>query len=266
MDSVGNIEFIVRSNTARKMLLISGAFNFQNDRPQDEEKNLVRAENTLLAEMVAQYPDRLFGFCGLDPLKGYFSDELRRCINELGLHGVKLHLPISRIDLNNVTHVLALKGACRMAATEGIPLLIHNLSSGSGTAYAQFFIQEFFEPNKMLTVIFAHAGGGSSLTDFTINFLDEIGNYMEYQNRGHEIFFELSGIAVSSSDTDSEVFKHLADAIERIGTDRFLFGSDFPMRNSEKYLAELSAKLPISETSLHRIASNNIFDTLANHQ
>jgi len=46
--------------------------------------------NNRIAEMVNDYPDRLIGFGGIDPRRGKGAiQELERCIEELGLKGVK---------------------------------------------------------------------------------------------------------------------------------------------------------------------------------
>ncbi|MFW9905661.1 MAG: amidohydrolase family protein [Candidatus Thorarchaeota archaeon] len=47
--------------------------------------------NDRVAEMVNQFPDRLIGFAGIDPRRGEKAlEELERCIEKLGLKGVKL--------------------------------------------------------------------------------------------------------------------------------------------------------------------------------
>lgn len=47
--------------------------------------------NDRVAEMVAQFPDRLIGFAGIDPRRGEKAlEELERCTEQLGLKGVKL--------------------------------------------------------------------------------------------------------------------------------------------------------------------------------
>lgn len=262
MESVDDIDFIIKNNPAGKMLVISGGFNFREKRGPGEEIRLVQSENALLSRMVEQNPYALIGFCGLDPLKSYFYDELVRCRDEFRLHGLKLHLPISQVDLNNTVHLRSLEGAFRFLAANRIPVLIHNTSNGSGTAYARLIIRAFLEPNYELTVIFAHAGGGSQLTDFTNEFLSEVGSYLKQQTNGHKIFFELSAIASLRLEEGNTAFDELAENIIKIGPDRFLLGSDFPMRNSEKYASELSARLPLPASILRQISRNDIFDEL----
>ena len=53
--------------------------------------SFARCNNYIAAE-TGRHPDRLTGFCRLDPNAGHAAvEELERCVGELGLKGVKLH-------------------------------------------------------------------------------------------------------------------------------------------------------------------------------
>lgn len=58
----------------------------------------VRADNDWTSQQVAQYPDRLIGFCGLNPLKDYALDELARCAKDPNLRrGLKLQIFLNEL-------------------------------------------------------------------------------------------------------------------------------------------------------------------------
>lgn len=59
---------------------------------RDAESNWgEKVSNDYLAEIVKQFPDRIIGFAGADPLKGRAAvEEIDRAIRELGLSGVSL--------------------------------------------------------------------------------------------------------------------------------------------------------------------------------
>ena len=59
----------------------------------------IRAENDYTAAEVRKYPDRLIGFCGVNPLRASALDEIDRCADDLGMRGIKIHLPSSGVDL-----------------------------------------------------------------------------------------------------------------------------------------------------------------------
>ena len=65
----------------RKALVLSLAYQYGNpNRPAVEnEYQKVKAENDWTSEQVAQYPDRLVGFCSINPLKDYALEEIARC-------------------------------------------------------------------------------------------------------------------------------------------------------------------------------------------
>ena len=48
----------------------------------------VRAENDFVAEEVAKFPDRLMGFCGVNPLYPGATEELDRCLDLDGMVGI----------------------------------------------------------------------------------------------------------------------------------------------------------------------------------
>jgi predicted TIM-barrel fold metal-dependent hydrolase len=77
-----------------------------NQPPIADEYAHVKAENDWVSQQVARYPDRLQGFCSVDPLKGYALAEIARCAQNPNLHyGLKLHFGNSDVDLDNPEHV-----------------------------------------------------------------------------------------------------------------------------------------------------------------
>ena len=61
-------------------MVLSTAYIFeQPSRKADGAEEKLRRENDWTSRQVARYPDRLIGFCGLNPLKDYALDELQRC-------------------------------------------------------------------------------------------------------------------------------------------------------------------------------------------
>lgn len=102
----------------RRALVLSVAYQFGNpNRPAVEgEYAKVRAENDWTSEQVAGFPDRLRGFCGINPLRYYALQELVRCSQDAQLHyGIKLHFGDSDVDLDNAEHVQRLRQVFREA-------------------------------------------------------------------------------------------------------------------------------------------------------
>jgi predicted TIM-barrel fold metal-dependent hydrolase len=64
----------------KRAVVLSTAYSHSNPaRKVANDEPFVRADNDWTAEQVAKYPDRLVGFCGLNPLKDYALAELARC-------------------------------------------------------------------------------------------------------------------------------------------------------------------------------------------
>ncbi len=102
----------------RRAAVFSVAYQFGNPNrpPVADEYAQVKAENDWTSGQVARFPDRLIGFCGLNPLKDYALDELSRCAKDPHLHvGVKLHFGNSDVDLDNPRHVARLRDVFRAA-------------------------------------------------------------------------------------------------------------------------------------------------------
>lgn len=75
-------------------------------RKAENERLQVSADNDWTAAQVAQFPDRLVGFCSINPLKDYALEELARCAKKPNLlHGLKLHFAHSRVDSHNTEHI-----------------------------------------------------------------------------------------------------------------------------------------------------------------
>jgi predicted TIM-barrel fold metal-dependent hydrolase len=135
----------------RRALVLSVAYQFGNpNRPVvEDEYAKVRAENDWTSEQVARFPDRLRGFCGLNPLRDYALRELARCAQDPNLHyGIKLHFGNSDVDLDNPEHVEWLRQVFRRANRRHMAIVVHMRSSVTrerpyGAKEAQVFLRAF---------------------------------------------------------------------------------------------------------------------------
>ena len=255
-----NLERVLENNGADRLVLLSGGFNF-GELHEPELATAVKLENDRLADAVREHPDRVRGFCGLDPLAAHVLAEANRCLNTLGLHGIKLHFPISQFDIEKPEHRDRLATLLSIAAAHDAPLLIHNSTQGlSGAAYARSFINAFLDEGPApLNIIFAHAGGPSTLDPFHFEFLSVMAEYLA-DDPTHAIHFELSGILRSGSTNREEDRHRLAGLMNEIGPEHFLFGSDYPMRSAAEYLESLRKNLPIESGDLAAIVQRDLFE------
>ena len=85
-----DIDRIMQQNSDAKMLLITGGYAYDD---LDQYHNaltekMVKEENDLLKALVNRYPDRLIGFYGVHPLCSFSIREIKRCDEDLELHGI----------------------------------------------------------------------------------------------------------------------------------------------------------------------------------
>jgi predicted TIM-barrel fold metal-dependent hydrolase len=90
--------------------------------PLDGLVHDARSGNDEVAEWCAAAPERLLPFCTVAPREHGAADELRRCVEALGMRGLKLHPWLQGF------HPLEpfMEPVCREAARLGVPILIHD--------------------------------------------------------------------------------------------------------------------------------------------
>jgi len=87
----------------RKAVVLSIAYQFGNpNKPAvEDEYARVKAENDWTSQQVARFPERLRGFCSVNPTKEYAIAEIERCAKDPQLHyGLKLHFGNSDVELD----------------------------------------------------------------------------------------------------------------------------------------------------------------------
>ena len=108
--------------------MLSIAYQYSNpNRPRVEnEYDKVKAENDWTSAQVAAYPNRLYGFCSVNPLKDYALDEIARCGRDPQLRrGLKMHFGNSDVDLSNREHVTRLQQVFAVANRQRMAIVVH---------------------------------------------------------------------------------------------------------------------------------------------
>jgi predicted TIM-barrel fold metal-dependent hydrolase len=161
--------------------------------------------NKFIADSVAESGGRFTGLGTLHPDSKDMKADVEELLS-LGLRGVKLHPDIQRVAIDD-ERMLAIYELCRGR----LPVLIH---TGD-------YRYDFSNPNRMmpilekypdLTVIGAHFGGWSVWEEAT------------EQLKGYKNFF-----VDCSSSLYAMGAEKARELIMAYGTDRVLFGSDYPM-------------------------------------
>ncbi len=192
----------------------------------------VESINDFIAQSVREHPDELIGFATLHPDYPDLSGEIERAVN-MGLKGIKLHPDFQRfnIDCDRAMELFAL--------IEGkLTVLIH---MGD-------YRYEFSKPERLarvmdtypdLTVIGAHFGGWSEWEDA-------------------ESF--LAGRKNLWVDTSSSLYalepERARALIDSFGTDKVLFGTDYPMWEAAEELERFN-RIPLTVEEREMILHKN---------
>jgi predicted TIM-barrel fold metal-dependent hydrolase len=218
----------------RRAVVLSLAYQFGNpNRPRvEDEYGMVKAENDWTAVQVAQYPGRLLGFCGVDPLRAYALAEIDRCSRNPYLKaGLKLHFGNSDVDLDNPEHVEKLREVFRSADSHGMAIVVHmhanvNHHRPYGKKEAHVFLTQVLPAAPHSTVQIAHLAGSGGFddpaTDAALSvFLSAIARH---DVRVLHVYFDISGVAGLGEWASKK--EEIASRIRQVGVHRILFGSD----------------------------------------
>ena len=172
--------------------------------------------NDYIMDAVARYPDRLVGFCSIQPLAGDKAlAELQRCIRG-NIKGIgELRCDTQGFDMSDRA---TMEPIIHAAVENNLVFLTHSSEPvghtypGKGTITPDIlyrFIQEF--PN--LCIVCAHWGGGLPFYALMPEVADALAN----------VYFDTAATPFLYRNS---IFEHVTDII---GADRILFGSDYPL-------------------------------------
>jgi len=246
------------------VLSIAYQFSNANKPPVEDEYAKVKEENDWTSQQVALYPDRLRGFCSVNPLKDYAIAEIERCSKDPQLHyGVKLHFGNSDVLLDDPRHVEKLKEVFRAANAHRMAVVVHLRASITkkrpyGAQQAHIFLNDILPAAPDTPVQIAHLAGAGSYDETSVDealsvFVDAIA---KSDPRMARVYFDVSGVAgYGEWEKKAEL---IAKRIRQLGPKRVLFGSDgFGGGN----LAPRDAwaafrRLPLTEDEFAVIAAN----------
>jgi predicted TIM-barrel fold metal-dependent hydrolase len=249
----------------RRAVVLSTAYQLGNpNRPAVEnEYERVRAENDWTSREVARFPDRLRGFCGVNPLKDYALDEIARCANDPVLKaGLKLHFGNSDVNLENPEHVTRLRRVFALSNDHRMAIVAHIRSTVSrnrpwGPKQARIFLDEVLPAAPDVAVQIAHLAGAGGYDDPAIDralsvFVDAVA---KHDPRLLHVYFDVSGVAGVGKWREKADL--IATRIRQLGAERVLYGSDAATptigpREAWKAFCEL----PLSSDERRVIATN----------
>lgn len=233
-------------------------------RTVENEYHKVKAENDWTSQQVARFPERLRGFCGINPLKDYALEELGRCAKDPHLrYGLKLHFGNSAVDYHNAQHVEQVRRVFRAANRYRMTIVAHMRASISrkvsyGREEALIFLNEILPEARDITVQIAHLAGAGGYSDPLVD--QALAVFVEAIAKGDArvklVYFDVTTVAPRETSVDEA--KLIATRIRQLGVQRIVYGSDAASGGNLPPREGWAAfrKLPLTEDEFRTIARN----------
>ncbi|UCD54063.1 MAG: amidohydrolase [Dehalococcoidia bacterium] len=199
--------------------------------------------NDYILESIARYPNRLVGFCAVQPrsIEAAIA-EIERCVKG-GMRGIgELRPDVQFLDFNDEEMMDPFIEVVR----EHKLILLTHASEPAGHQYpgkggvTPDILYPFIERLPDLTIVCAHWGGG--LPFYAL--MPEVKKAMS------NVFFDT---AASPFLYSSQVYNQV---VQLVGGDKILFGSDYPLLTQGRVLEEISS-LDLSQETKSLILSGN---------
>jgi uncharacterized protein len=266
-EPIGVDDLVARLDEAgiKRAVVLSVAYMYGSpSRSVEHEYEKVKGENDWTSQQVARFPDRLRGFCSINPLKDYALGELGRCAKDPHLrHGLKLHFGNSAIDYHNSEHVARVRAVFRAANDHRMAIVVHMRASISrkipyGRDEAQIFLNEFVAAAPEVPIQIAHLAGAGRYADPPVDralsvFVEAI---EKGDSRMRRLYFDVATVA--PFDTSADEANLIASRIRQLGPHRILYGSDAPARGNLPPREGWAAfrRLPLTDAEFQIIAAN----------
>jgi predicted TIM-barrel fold metal-dependent hydrolase len=163
-------------------------------------------QNEAIAVTQARYPDRLIGFCRVDPRQEDAVTELRRCVLRLRLKGLLLH-PMEEGYTINEGHAVRL---VKEAGSLGVPTVI---AAGYPWVAHAMQIRSVAELAEETTIIMSHGG------QINISGLAQADSFLAMET--------CSNLYIGTNGVYRQDF--LEECIDAFGPERVLFASMTPV-------------------------------------
>lgn len=247
----------------RRAVVLSVAYFYGDDRrhPVDDEETRVRAENDWTAAEVARWPDRLVGFCSVNPLRPYAMAEFERCARMPRIIGLKLHFGNSGVSLRNPEHLARIQEIFRAANAHALPIVVH-LRAREGTPFgredATIFLTDILPHAPRSVVQIAHLAGAGGFPDYADEAMGVFCDAIAANDpRVRQLYFDVTSVVTEETTTENATL--IAERLRQIGMSRVLFGADLPFGGNPAPREAWSAfreAVPLTEGEFRDIADN----------
>lgn len=207
------------------------------------DPGLCREHNDYILDSMNLYPDKLIGFCSVSPSLGKESIPIIEKFLDAGMKGVGEIASYGKDNAKNENDFFDRLMA--ILKERGLPLLLHVTEAAGhdypGKSHTDLrWLYSFITQYPDVDIILAHWGGGL----FFYESMPEVSRSCK------KVFY----------DTAASPFLYFPAiyrlAIDIVGRDRILFGSDYPLIPPSRYFREMK-EAAISEENMDKITGQN---------
>jgi len=199
--------------------------------------------NHYTAAVSRRYPDKFIPFTVIDNKPGYWRAN--------GVKGFKEHVYGQRIlrdGKGGERFSQDFKETYAYMEEHRVPLLLH-----AGTNRVQRLQEDIFKDTPDLLVILAHLGADFPEANNHRPRIEQVKNTLTFLKGYPTLYFDISAI------TDADI---LQAGLEIVGSEKLIFGSDFPFAKPIDTLGLLKSLKGLSARDLENILYNNIIKLL----
>lgn len=201
--------------------------------------------NEFIADTTKAFPDRFIGFGSVHPKTGEKAVQELERFPDLGLKGVKLH-PVNQGFQCDIPEMDQISKKCEDL---GLPILVHSYFPYNVLESERLYRCVVDHPDTLY--ILAHMGGH--------RFLDCLPYCARRKEGVHNVYFEVSSTAVMVK--RSPYTEQLKWIITQMGTDRVVFGSNYPTYDLVDALSAVD-DLGLSFEESQHILGRTLYDLL----
>ncbi len=212
---------------------------------------ILTAGNEFVSEICKAFPEKFYGYASVNPNRNNAVEKLQTAVERLGLIGLKLHPPLQNFYPND----RKVWPVYEMAAELGIPVVFHVGTTPFGNLVKlkqadPILIDEVANDFPQLRIVLTHLG--------TL-----------WHNESFMIVEKHPNVYIDTAAYPYEISEILTEkTIMRIGEEKFIFGTDFPMPYEGKMhdLSDFVAcinSLSISQELKERIFAQNFLEMMS---
>ena len=212
---------------------------------------LLYASNEFVSDLCKKYPERLIGFASVDIHSDNSVELLSYAISSLGLKGLKLHPPLQNFYPNDKK----LWPLYAKASELNIPVVFHVGTTPFGSLVklsqaSPILIDDIANDFPDLKIILTHLG--------TL-----------WHNESFMVVEKHPNLYIDTAAYPYEIKELLTEnLIKRVGENKFIFGTDFPMPYEGRMhhlqdFTEVISQLNISEELKEKIFSRNFMELMS---